>query len=144
MLIDSIYADHGVSTSIFWGSIMDLWEFLLLAISILILFASVATVLFILRGWILVILSWWKDDKIKPAINTIRYAFFWLVVMVATIFLFPIIARLLGLDVQKYAEPRAIFSKIEDIWKKIFWISNTSNNTDNIDNFEEDEFINSL
>jgi hypothetical protein len=35
--------------------------------------------------------------------------------MVATIFLFPILARLLGLDVQKYAEPKAIFSKIEEI-----------------------------
>ncbi len=142
MLVDSIYADNGATTSIFWWNTMDLWEFLLLTISILILFASVTTVLFILRGWVLVILSWWKDDKIKPAINTIRYAFFGLVVMVATIFLFPILARLLGLDVQKYAEPKAIFSKIEEIWKKIFWISNS--NVNSIDNFQEDDFINSL
>jgi hypothetical protein len=48
----------------------------------------------------------------------------------------------LGLDVQKYAEPKAIFSKIEEIWKKIFWISNS--NVNSIDNFQEDDFINSL
>ncbi|MFA5917088.1 MAG: hypothetical protein WC850_02515 [Candidatus Gracilibacteria bacterium] len=142
MLVDSIYADNGATTSIFGGNTLDLGEFLLLAISILILFASVTTVLFILRGGVLVILSGGKDDKIKPAINTIRYAFFGLVVMVATIFLFPILARLLGLDVQKYAEPKAIFSKIEEIGKKIFGISNT--NVNSIDNFQEDDFINSL
>lgn len=142
MLVDTIYADSS-SSSIFWNT-MDLWEFLLLAISILILFASVTTVLFILRGWVLVILSWWKDDKIKPAINTIRYAFFWLIVMVATIFLFPIFWRLLWLDVEKYAEPKAIFWKIEELWRKVFWVSKSSTSIDNLENFQEDDFINSL
>lgn len=142
MLVDTIYADSA-SSSIFWNT-MNLGEFLLLAISILILFASVTTVLFILRGWVLVILSWGKDDKIKPAINTIRYAFFWLIVMVATIFLFPIFWRLLGLDVQKYAEPKAIFWKIEELWRKVFWVSKSSTSIDNLDNFQEDDFINSL
>lgn len=143
MLVETIYADNGASSSIFWNT-MNLWEFLLLAISILILFASVTTVLFILRGWVLVILSWGKDDKIKPAINTIRYAFFWLIVMVATIFLFPIFWKLLWLDVQKYAEPKAIFWKIEELWRKVFWVSKSSTSIDNLDNFQEDDFINSL
>lgn len=143
MLVDTIYADSA-SSSIFWNT-MNLWEFLLLAISLLILFASVTTVLFILRWWVLVILSWWKDDKIKPAINTIRYAFFWLIVMVATIFLFPIFWKLLWLDVKKYAEPKAIFSKIEEIWRKVFWVSRTSNTgIEDLENFQEDDFINSL
>lgn len=143
MLVDVIYADSA-SSSIFWNT-MDLGEFLLLAISILILFASVTTVLFILRWWVLVILSWWKDDKIKPAINTIRYAFFWMIVMVAAIYLFPpIFWKLLWIDVKKYAEPKAIFSKIEELWRKVFWVSQNSNSVNNLDNFQEDDFINSL
>ncbi|NDK08021.1 hypothetical protein EOM39_02105 [Candidatus Gracilibacteria bacterium] len=143
MLVETIYADNGASSSIF-GNTMNLGEFLLLAISILILFASVTTVLFILRGGVLVILSGGKDDKIKPAINTIRYAFFGLIVMVATIFLFPIFGKLLGLDVQKYAEPKAIFGKIEELGRKVFGVSKSSTSIDNLDNFQEDDFINSL
>jgi len=143
MLVDSIYAADSSTSSIFWNT-LNLWEFLLLIISVFILFASIATILFILRGWVLVILSWWKDDKIKPAINTIRYAFFWLVVMVATIFLFPIFWRILWIDVQRYAEPKAIFSKIEEIWTKIFWIKSSTTTIDNIDSIQDEDFINSL
>lgn len=140
MIIDVTYASD--TSSVFW-SVLDLWEFLLLAISIFVLFASVFSVLFILRWWVLLVLSWGKDEKIKPAINTIRYAFIWLVVTVATIFLFPIFGRLLWLDVKKYAEPKAIFSKIEEIWSKVFWTS-TTNNTNDIQNLNEEDFINSL
>jgi hypothetical protein len=32
-----------------------------------------------------------------------------------TIFVFPILGRLLGLDVERYAEPKRIFEKIEEI-----------------------------
>lgn len=140
MIIEATYASD--TSSLFW-TVLDLGEFLLLAISIFVLFASVFSVLFILRGWVLLILSWWKDEKIKPAINTIRYAFIWLVVTVATIFLFPIFWRLLWLDVKKYAEPKAIFSKIEEIGSKVFWTGQDSNNSDTQDLNQED-FINSL
>lgn len=126
-----------------FGSTMNLGEFLLLAVSLLILFASIATIIFILRWGVLVILSWWKDEKIKPAINTIRYAFFWLVVMVATIFLFPIVWRILGLDVEKYLEPKAIFSKIEELWGKIFWTSSSSSSDIDIIQQNQD-FVNDL
>ncbi len=140
MFVDTAYAEQ--TTSIFWNA-MDLGEFLLLAVSILVLFASIATVIFILRWWVLVILSWWKDEKIKPAINTIRYAFFWLIIIVATIFISPIVGRILGLDVEKYLEPKAIFSKIEDLWSRIFWWWSSSS-IDNTDIFKEDDFINNL
>jgi hypothetical protein len=73
------------------------------------------------------ILSGGKDDKIKPAINTIRFAVIWVVVTVLTIFLFPVFGRLLGLDVERYAKPQRIFEKIEEIGDKIFgWTSSTT------------------
>lgn len=142
-MFETVYAVDSSTSSIFWNT-LNLWEFLLLIISVFILFASIATVLFILRGWILVILSWGKDDKIKPAINTIRYAFFWLVVMVATIFLFPILWKILWIDVEKYAQPSAIFAEIESIGTKIFWVNSSSTDTNSIDSVQDEDFINSL
>jgi hypothetical protein len=100
---------------------MAFWDFVLLAISIFVLAAWVFSIVFILWWGLLLILSGGKDDKIKPAINTIRYAIIWVVITVLSIFLFPILGRLLGLDVEKYAKPERIFQKIEEIWNAIFW-----------------------
>ena len=72
------------------------------------------------------ILSGWKEDKIKPALNTIRYAILWIIITVITIFLFPILWRLLWIDVEKYAKPQRIFEKIEELWNNIFWSGNNS------------------
>ena len=105
---------------------MDFWEFILLAISIFVLAAGILSIVFILWGGLLLILSGWKDDKIKPAINTIRYAVIGVVVTVLTIFIFPVFGRLLWLDVERYARPQRIFEKIEEIWDKIFWWQSSS------------------
>ena len=96
-------------------------EIILLIISIFVLVSWVLSIIFILRWWLLMILSWWKEEKITPALNTIRYAILWVIVTVATIFLFPILWWLLWLDVEQYAKPKRIFEKIEEIWGKIFW-----------------------
>jgi hypothetical protein len=39
---------------------------------------------------------------------------------------FPILGRLLWLDVEKYAKPDKIFQKIEELWNRIFWNSSSS------------------
>ena len=110
---------NGAADSIFSGGI-DFGEFILLTISLFVLSAGLLSILFILWGGLLLILSGGKDDKIKPAINTIRYAVIGVVVTVLTIFLFPVFGRLLGLDVERYAKPTRIFEKIEEIGNKIF------------------------
>jgi hypothetical protein len=139
MYIQIVNAATGV-----WGWIlsskMDFGDFILLSISLFVLAAWVFSILFILWWWLLLILSGWKDEKIKPAINTIRYAVIWIIITVLTIFLFPILWRLLWLDVEKYAQPKRIFEKIEEIWNKVFWNNPTYINTDvnNIDDFPTD------
>ncbi len=133
MIIETTYAIDAWS-SIF-GEAMEFWDFVLLAISIFVLAAWVFSILFILWWGLLLILSGGKDDKIKPAINTIRYAVIGIIVTVFTIFVFPILWRLLWLDVEKYAEPKRIFEKIEEIWNKVFWNSNTY--TTDIENIDE-------
>lgn len=128
-----------LENSILGSSTLDMWDFLLTAISIFVLLAWVFSIIFILWWGLLLILSGGKDEKIKPAINTIRYAVIWVVVTVLTIFVFPIFGRLLWLDVEKYAKPEAIFNKIEEIWNKVFLNKSTSNTTiKNLDDFPED------
>ncbi len=137
MIIETTYAIDAWS-SIF-GEAMEFWDFVLLAISIFVLAAWVFSILFILWWGLLLILSGGKDDKIKPSINTIRYAVIGIIVTVFTIFVFPILWRLLWLDVEKYAEPKRIFEKIEEIWNKVFWNSNTySRDIENIDELPSD------
>ncbi len=105
---------------------MEFWDFILLVISVFVLVAWILSILFVLYWGLLLILSWWKEDKIKPAINTIRYAIFWLIITVASIFLFPILGKLLWIDVETYAKPTRILEKIEQIWNNIFWATNST------------------
>ena len=132
------------NTSPLLSSTTDPWDIVLLVISIFVLVAWVAPILFILWCGLLMILSWWKEDKITPALNTIRYAIFWVIVTVATIFLFPILGRILGIDVDKYAKPSRIFEKIDEIWNKIFWSNSSSyNSISNVPEWElPDDYVN--
>ena len=134
-MIETTYATWS-GTSII-SDAMEFWDFVLLIISLFVLAAGVFSVLFILWWGLLLILSGGKDDKIKPAINTIRYAVIGIIVTVFTIFVFPILWRLLGLDVEKYAEPKRIFEKIEEIWNTIFWNSSSSYWVNWIDSLDE-------
>lgn len=140
--IATTYASDISQNSIFAAK-MDFGEFVLLAISLFVLTAWLLSILFVLWGGLLLILSGGKDDKIKPAINTIRYAVIWVVVTVLTIFLFPVFGRLIGLDVEKYAQPKRIFEKIEEIGDKIFlWTSSSgptsTSEIQSIDDFPAD------
>ncbi len=138
MFYSTVFA--ATDTDSIFAAQMDFGEFILLAISIFVLAAGLLSIMFILWWGLLLILSGGKDDKIKPAINTIRFAVIWVVVTVLTIFLFPVFGRLLGLDVERYAKPQRIFEKIEEIWDKIFWSSSSSTQYDSSDPQSLDDF----
>lgn len=138
MIFETVYAID--QTNSLLESKMEFGDFILLAISLFVLVSWILSIIFILWGWLLLILSGWKDDKIKPAINTIRFAVLGIIITVVTIFIFPVFGNLLWLDVEKYAEPKRIFEKIESIWNKVFGNSSSSFNTniDNIDSIPSD------
>ncbi len=148
MFIETVNAYSAASPS---GSLfaenMQFWDFVLLVISIFVLVSGILSIIFILYWGLLLILSWGKEDKIKPAINTIRYAVLGLVITIAAIFVFPIFGRLLWIDVDKYAKPARILEKIEQIWNTIFWTNNNSNinldkNQNNADWINQNDFVN--
>lgn len=143
MFIEPVHANISAG----WGAIlstnMAFGDFILLAISLFVLFAGVFSIVFILWWGLLLILSGGKDDKIQPAINTIRYAVIGIVVTVLTIFLFPVLWWLLWLNVEQYAKPERIFQKIEQIGNTIFgtswWsIIQSGWSTNSLNNFPSD------
>lgn len=136
MIVESVHAMSQWAG--LFGPWMDFGDFVLLAISLFVLAAGIFSVVFILWGGLLLILSGGKDEKIKPAINTIRYAIIGIIMTVLTLFLFPIFGRLLGLDVEKYAEPARIFEKIEELGDIIFGdTSSPKNLNSDVNSIEE-------
>ncbi|MDQ7009355.1 MAG: hypothetical protein Q9M94_03640 [Candidatus Gracilibacteria bacterium] len=99
---------------------MNVGDFILTIISLFVLISGILSIIFILWGGLLLILSGGKDDKIKPAINTIRYAVIGLIVTVVSIFIFPILGGLLGINVEQYANPGAIIDKSKFIGQCVF------------------------
>ena len=143
-MFETVYAMGEANSSIF-SSTMTFGDFVLLAISIFVLVSWILSILFILYWGLLLILSWGKEDKIKPAINTIRYAVLGLVITIVSIFVFPIFGRLLWIDVEKYAKPSRILEKIEEIWNKIFWNNSSqtiTSDTKDINDLNDDNFVN--
>ncbi|PID87313.1 hypothetical protein CSB07_02100 [Candidatus Gracilibacteria bacterium] len=120
---------------------MNFGDLVLLVISLFVLVAGILSIIFILWGGVLLILSGGKEDKIKPAINTIRYAILGIIITVITIFIFPILGRLLGLDVDKYAQPKRIFEKIEEIGVKIFGGGSGISNNTNLEAIDENDTL---
>ena len=68
----------------------------------------------------MLILSGGKDEKVKPAINSIRYAVIGIIVIVIAIFVAPKISEMLGLGTHDYLSPKSIFDTIQQLMGKIF------------------------
>jgi hypothetical protein len=92
-----------------------------------VLVSGFLAVLFIIWGGLMLILSGGKDEKVKPAINSIRYAVVGIIVVVLSLFVVPRFGDLLGLDISSYLSPKTIFSTIQDLSARIFGGSNSSN-----------------
>lgn len=132
-----IEVTYATSTSPILSNTTDPGDIVLLVISIFVLVSGVLSIVFILWWGLLMILSWWKEEKITPALNTIRYAILWVIITVLTIFLFPILGKLLWIDVEKYAKPQRIFQKIEELWNNVFWNKNTYSVNSSSSNLDE-------
>lgn len=90
------------------------------SIALIVLFSWMLAVFFTIWGWVMLILSWWKEEKTKPAINSIRYSVLGLIIIILSIFVCPKVWDLLWLNVSKYISPNVIFATIKDLSNKFF------------------------
>lgn len=102
------------------SQVYELDDIIRVGIALVVLVSGFLSVIFILWWGVMLILSWGKDEKVKPAINSIRYAVVGLIVIILSIFVAPKVGDLLGLNVSQYVSPKVIFSTIQDLSGKFF------------------------
>ncbi|MDD5197304.1 MAG: hypothetical protein PHN60_00400 [Candidatus Gracilibacteria bacterium] len=102
------------------NQVYQLDDIIRVGIALVVLVSGFLSVIFILWGGMMLILSGGKDEKVKPAINSIRYAVVGLIVIILSIFVAPKVGDLLGLNVSTYVSPKVIFSTIQDLSGKFF------------------------
>jgi hypothetical protein len=81
----------------------------------------------------MLILSGGKDEKVKPAINSIRYAVIGIIVIVVAIFVAPKISEMLGLGQHDYLSPKSVFDTIKMLMNRIFGTTTSSYDTGSTD-----------
>ena len=102
-------------------------EMITTGVAIVVFVAVLCAVLFIVWWWVMLILSGWKDEKVKPAINSIRYSVIWLIVIVIALFIAPKVVEFMGLEgIQDYLAPNRIFASMKGIANTIFWGGSSS------------------
>jgi uncharacterized membrane protein len=107
-------------------------------VSLVVLVAWLCAILFIVWGGLMLILSGGKDEKVKPAINSIRYAVIGIIVIVIAIFVAPKISEMLGLGTHDYLSPKSIFDTIQQLMGKIFGGGNSGSFTPSGDSIPSD------
>lgn len=99
------------------------------AVALVVLVAGLASIVFIIWGGLMLILSGGKDDRVKPAINSIRYAVIGIIVIVIAIFVAPRVVSFLGLWDYSFLSPENIFRTIQDLISRIFGWSGWGSST---------------
>jgi len=102
------------------NSAYELSDVVRIAIALVVLVSWFMAVLFIIWWGVMLILSGGKDEKVKPAVNSIRFAVLGIIVIIIALFVTPKIGDMLGLNVSKYVDPKEIFSTIQSLSGKFF------------------------
>lgn len=105
----------------FFAATSDLNLILVLndAIAYAIIIAALLCLAFIFWGGISFILSGGKEDKIKEAVNTIRYAIFGLIIVFVSFSVVGVIGRIFNLNLVGYIKPDRVYQSIQKIIDKL-------------------------
>ena len=95
-------------------------DILRVGISLIVLVGGICSIFFIIWGGLMLILSGGKEEKVKPAINSIRYAVIGIIVIVIAIFVAPKASEMLGFGSYDYLSPQSIFDTISTLMARIF------------------------
>ncbi len=98
----------------------ELSDVIRISIALVVLVSGFMAVIFIIWWGVMLILSGGKDEKVKPAVNSIRFAVLGIIVIIIALFVTPKIGDMLGLKVSKYVDPKEIFSTIQTLSGKFF------------------------
>ncbi len=122
---------------LYWGPMWyTTWENIFLSIlAILIIIIFWGVIYSFIWAIFLFIFSKWDENKIKKAINSIRYAIIGVILTVFLLFVFPIIFKKLQIPWYKVYTAQNIFKRASLIIKKVFTGFKNSYN-ENIDDLD--------
>ena len=107
--VATIYEDTIFSSS------FTLLDFVEMFVSYAFIVAGALSAVFIFFGGISFILSSGNDEKIKQAVNTIRYSIIGLLVTILSFFFVTVLGRMFGLNFISYLSPAKIKMHIERV-----------------------------
>ncbi len=88
------------------------------AIAYAIIISAILAVAFIFWGGISFILSGGQEDKIKSAVNTIRYSIFGLIIVFLSIGIVSLVGRIFDFELLSYINSERIYESIQRIIEK--------------------------
>ncbi len=80
----------------------------------------IVAVLFAIWGGFLMVISGGNEEKVKKAVNHIRYAALGILVLFLIIFMAPVLLRMLGLPYGDYFRPSVILSTVQEVGANLF------------------------
>lgn len=98
----------------------DIVDVIRTGVAIIVLASGMLCVFYILWGGVMLILSGGKEEKIKPAISSIRFSVIGLLIIILSLFVLPKLGDLMGLNVSGYISPAVIFSTIKGLATRLF------------------------
>ena len=96
-------------------------------IALVVVIASFISILYVILGWFQMVLSWWEEEKVKKAINSIRFSVFGVIVIIFLIYIFSVISDMIGFPLTKeYVNPEVVFENVQKIINFIFQSDSSS------------------
>ncbi|MBP7773478.1 hypothetical protein KA071_00085 [Candidatus Gracilibacteria bacterium] len=103
------------------SQIYTLEELMTVGIAILLLIAILLTIVFVLWGGFLLVISGGDEHKVHPAINMIRYSVIGLLVMIVIILVTPAVSRAMGFEsIGDKFSPGNIFQTMKCVSDRVF------------------------
>lgn len=107
----------------------DIEEFLANAVAVLLFLGGLFAVIMSLWWGFRMVISGWKDEKLKPAKTTVKNAFIGIILLILIIFILPVVGRMFWIDLTPYVSPENIFTRIGWISQNILY--NSTSDTEN-------------
>ena len=101
-------------------------DLLNLAIGLAMVFAATLSIYYMFSGGISLILSGGQDDKIKEAVNTIRYAVIGLVITVLAFAFIYLLGNVFEVQVGEYINVDRIYSILSSVFERVVNGKNSS------------------
>lgn len=91
------------------------------AIALSVIFASIASIFYVIKWWISAIFASGDPEKIKEALHTVRYAITWLVIVFLSVVIIKIVWAIFWINLTQYLNVEDVQSSFGTIIERLNW-----------------------